>query len=415
MATISNEVGEMQGLYGPFTIAERVLQKIWLRRDFAEADARLTDGRKLVIRSPGTWNLLGGPDFRNAVILLDGVPTNGDVEVHFHASDWHAHRHVEDHAYDKVALHVVLFPPGLHERVAQRRDGELIPTLVLLPLLVRGLEEYAADDAIERLTDQDTIEKIADLARRPVAERTQILSSGAMKRWTSKVRFARLRIEKLGWSEALHHTALEILGYRRNRSAMLATATHHPFAEWRIGISPDSVYLERRESWQVQGIRPANHPLGRLRQYQRWVATCPKWPESLEQIGRNLRKTTHATESVAEYRKGSDPSRCREEIAHAVVGDSVGGSRLDTMICDGFLPMLAVRTGEEGSFYEAWFNWFLGDVPADFRKALKVLEIAGTRSSPFCHGWAQGFLQWMLDVMPAQVADPLPCRGLTSV
>ena len=72
MATPTNHVQEMQGLYGPFTIAERVVQKIWLRRDFAVDRAALTDGRKLEIRSPGTWNLLGGPDFRGARLRVDG-------------------------------------------------------------------------------------------------------------------------------------------------------------------------------------------------------------------------------------------------------------------------------------------------------------------------------------------------------
>ena len=45
MAGSAQAVAEFQGLYGPFTVAEKVLQKIWLRRDFALPRARLTDGR----------------------------------------------------------------------------------------------------------------------------------------------------------------------------------------------------------------------------------------------------------------------------------------------------------------------------------------------------------------------------------
>ena len=45
-------VAEFQGLYGPFTIAERVLQKIWLRQDFDGHAARLADGRAL---EPGQY------------------------------------------------------------------------------------------------------------------------------------------------------------------------------------------------------------------------------------------------------------------------------------------------------------------------------------------------------------------------
>src|SRR5688572_31406343 len=127
MATKHEQVEEMQGLYGPFTIAERVVQKIWLRRDFEQTGLQLIDGRSILIRAPGSWNLLGGPDFREARIVVDDVPLVGDVEVHFHSSDWHAHRHAEDRAYDQVVLHVILFPPGPGERRALRRDGTEIP------------------------------------------------------------------------------------------------------------------------------------------------------------------------------------------------------------------------------------------------------------------------------------------------
>ena len=88
----------MQGLYGPFTIAEHVVQKLWLRRDFEQAGLRLLDGRTLQIRTPGHWNLLGGPDFHLARLLINGRALLGDVEVHFHSSDWHAHGHAADRA-----------------------------------------------------------------------------------------------------------------------------------------------------------------------------------------------------------------------------------------------------------------------------------------------------------------------------
>src|SRR5258708_26573057 len=78
MANNSNHVAEMQGLYGPFTIAERVVQKIWLRGDFDHCRAVLADGRKLEIRSAGTWNLLGGPDFRGASLIIAGQSVTGD-------------------------------------------------------------------------------------------------------------------------------------------------------------------------------------------------------------------------------------------------------------------------------------------------------------------------------------------------
>ena len=166
MATLDNRVAEIQGLYGPFTMAERVVQKIWLQRDFDQANVLLADGRKLQVRSTGRWNLLGGPDFQSARLLIDGRETTGDIEVHFRVNDWRAHGHSEDPAYDRVVLHVVLFPPGSAEKSARRRNGESIPTLVLLPLLHRDLEEYASDDALEVITARDEWRYVAELASR---------------------------------------------------------------------------------------------------------------------------------------------------------------------------------------------------------------------------------------------------------
>ncbi len=105
-----SELAEFQGLYGPFLFPERILQKIWLRRDFSIEEARLSDGRSLVIEDPGSWNRLGGPDFKRARLVLGGRRIVGDVEIHLHEASWAAHAHALDPAYREVVVHVVLFP-----------------------------------------------------------------------------------------------------------------------------------------------------------------------------------------------------------------------------------------------------------------------------------------------------------------
>ena len=57
------KVAEIQGLYGPFTFSERLLQKIWLRGEYDAAHAAAEDGRPLRVLHPGRWNLLGGRIF----------------------------------------------------------------------------------------------------------------------------------------------------------------------------------------------------------------------------------------------------------------------------------------------------------------------------------------------------------------
>ncbi len=384
MATPSSHVAEMQGLYGPFTITERVVQKIWLRGDFDRTRLRLT-----------AWNLLGGPDFRAAQLVIAGAKVTGDVEVHFHAADWRAHQHEQDRAYNNVALHVVLFAPGPNERPAVRGDGQAIPTLVLLPLLHRDLEEYASDDALEVITARDEWEKFAELAATPSAELPGLLRQKAAARWRQKVRFAKMRIERVGWTAAAHGTALEILGYRHNRAAMLTVATKYPLAAWTKGLESGQAYHESGAGWQAQGVRPANHPRTRLRQYQQWVAMRPDWPERLRTMGRSLPSGGLEATPTRLARAALNLTKRRAALARGLLGSAVGGTRLDNLVCDGFLPLMAAETGTD--LGAVWFHWFLGDVPDQVRNALPKLGIAGRGAPPLCHGWAQGLLGWILE------------------
>ena len=397
MANIPDTVAEFQGLYGPFTVAERVLQKIWLHRDFDSTQARLSDGRRLEIVSPGEWNLLGGPDFHGAHLRIDGREVRGDVEVHFHASDWRAHGHPANPTFQEVALHVVLFPPEISALPARGRDGAELPTLVLLPLLHRDIEEYAADDALEVITARDDWRRFAELGRKPVDEIRNLMRQQAAERWCQKVHFAKLRIGKLGWTAATHQTALEILGYRRNRVAMLALAARYPLATWAeatIDVAP--LFEEGRASWQLHGVRPANHPRTRLRQYAAWVRACPDWPERLTRVADDLPvDESNAGATVGEARKKMALTQWRSKLAREICGDAVHGTRFDTLVCDGLLPLAAACADRDLS--AVWFSWFLGDVPLAVRQAMPKLGLAGARTEPLCHGYSQGLLGWILE------------------
>ena len=395
MSDHNAQLAEMQGLYGPFTLTERVVQKIWLRADFDRTQLTLVDGRPLEIRTVGIWNLLGGPDFRDARLVIEGNPVAGDIEVHFHVADWRAHQHETDRAYANVALHVVLFPPAPGERPAVRFDGAEIPTLVLLPHLHRDLEEYASDDALEVITSRDAWEKFAGLAATPPAELPGLLRQKARDRWRQKVRSALTRIERVGWQAAAHCTALEILGYRHNRAAMLTVATRFPFETWTKETDLTCIYEESGARWQAQGVRPANHPRARLRQYHAWMAAVPDWPERLQRLAATLPTGGVEATPTKVARHAVDVSSLRERFAREIAGGAVGGTRLDTLVCDGFLPLAAATTGRDPGM--VWFHGFLGDVPDQVRIALPKLGIAGRGAQPLCHGWAQGLLGWVLE------------------
>jgi hypothetical protein len=390
-------VDEIQGLYGPFTFSENLLQQVWRRGDFASARAVTTDGRSLVILHPGRWNRLGGPDFMDARLRLGGREVIGDVELHLRAEGWAAHDHAADPAYDRVVLHVVLFPPGSAAAPVRSRSGAAIPTLVLISLLHRDLEEYAVDAAVEALASRDAPEELAELEQLPPEECAARLRTHAVQRWQQKLHFASLRIARLGWTEACHHTALDILGYRRNRAPMLKIAGTFPLAQWPQLNRSDLAELEAAYAgaWNTQGLRPANHPRTRLRQYLAWAQGRPGWPAQLEaEAAIRCGGAGEPGRPTGEVRRQLDLPALRTRLAQTLLAGAVGGSRLDNLFCDGFFPLLAARTREE--LFPLWFHWFPGDLPERVPAGLRLLRVTNGRTRPLCHGFAQGLLGWSL-------------------
>jgi hypothetical protein len=70
-----------------------------------------------------------GPDLRGAVLRVDDELLRGDVELHVRASDWVAHGHQRDPAYNGVLVHAVWLddaPGGV-----PREDGHRVPAVEL--------------------------------------------------------------------------------------------------------------------------------------------------------------------------------------------------------------------------------------------------------------------------------------------
>ncbi len=86
---------------------EKFLHYIWQNGFFEQENLKTNQNNRLLIRYKGLPNTDAGPDFLNAQILIDDILWAGHVEIHKYASDWYAHGHEKDPAYDNVILHVV--------------------------------------------------------------------------------------------------------------------------------------------------------------------------------------------------------------------------------------------------------------------------------------------------------------------
>jgi hypothetical protein len=188
--------------------------------------------------------------------------------------------------------------------------------------------------------------------------------------------------------------ALEILGYRFNRAPMLRIAGEWPLTQWaERQVEPASVYTADAEGWSLQGVRPANHPRNRLRQYAVWAQQRPDWPSRLVDLANTFPRAS-VLNPTPDTRRAERFTSLRETIAEQICANAIGGTRLNTLVCDGVFPLLAAHAGcdVEG----LWHHWFCGDLPPWLTSGLRQLGFFDGRVQPASHGAAQGLLGWFL-------------------
>ncbi len=114
---------------------EDFLHYLWRLGRFDLRELQTTQGALLSIQGFGTHNTGAGPDFSGAQLRIDGLQWAGNVEMHLTSSEWYAHGHQNDPAYDNVILHVVME----EDQVVFNRRGERIPCLELKGRVPQGL------------------------------------------------------------------------------------------------------------------------------------------------------------------------------------------------------------------------------------------------------------------------------------
>jgi hypothetical protein len=118
---------------------EDFLHYVWKFQKLEVGNFYTSNNEILHVKKQGSHNLNSGPDFFNAQIELNGQLWAGNVELHVKSSDWYAHAHEMDPAYDNVILHVV----WEHDAEIYRKDGSVIPTFTVKKHIPKPtLEQY---------------------------------------------------------------------------------------------------------------------------------------------------------------------------------------------------------------------------------------------------------------------------------
>jgi hypothetical protein len=367
--------------------SERFLQILWNEQRLAPL-LRTVDGRSLEVVSAGTWNLEGGPDFRNAVVRVDGMLRRGAVEIHCQAADWFRHGHDGNPAYAEVVLHVV-WSAG---------DSAAVPSVPCLELrthLDEPLRELVEELQANVYPYARQVAPGACAMRWALTDDTtvrRILRTAALARFEEKTVRLQRHAVAVGPGQAAYEALFEALGYKANRGPFRALAREMPLRRLRqlpdeasreaalfgaAGLLPDPstarILPEWRQcvrdlwdrwwnaggtalglAWNRGGARPLNSPQRRLAAGIAWLRTCAMDPEAW--LLAQARAAPGPVALLRALREQLDVASPWEPIKDCTVrlnrpARLLGQARMDDILANVLLPYLnalASRAGDEG-------------------------------------------------------------------
>jgi hypothetical protein len=193
---------------------EDFIHYLWRQARFDLRQLVTTEGQTISIQDFGQHNSDAGPDFLAGQVRIDGQQWAGNIEMHVKASDWYAHRHETDPAYDNVILHVVLE----EDRPVFRPDGQRIPCLELRGRIPSGL----MNTYYRLLHNENWIPCQHQLHRIKEPSRQAWLEQLLLQRLSQRARRFSLRMEHThrDWEEAFYQSLARAMGGRVNADAM---------------------------------------------------------------------------------------------------------------------------------------------------------------------------------------------------
>lgn len=197
---------------------EEFLHYLWKYGLYDKSRLFDSEGNRIEVINPGTYNRDSGPDFFNAKIITCGTTWAGNVEIHNLASGFYSHGHHHDAAYNNVILHVV----AIDDRKVFNEQGQEVTTAVIKydPAIYSRYESLVNNPC--RIACQDEI-KNADHVRV-----YQWLYALAIERLENKTALVSEILKQTGndWEETLYIIISRYFGFRVNSEPfeMLAKA-----------------------------------------------------------------------------------------------------------------------------------------------------------------------------------------------
>ncbi len=202
---------------------ESFLHYLWQFQYFEKKDLHTSEGEPISILKTGTLNSNAGPDFADAKVKISGMEWAGSIEIHIKSSDWYAHNHGRDAAYENVVLHVV----WENDEPIFRKDKTGIPTLELRDRVDESiLKEY------KKLINNPTpIACERSFARVDELVKLSMLDKACLQRLESKAYqvSALLKLNNGNWEETTYQLLAKNFGFKVNADPFFQLAKSLPY------------------------------------------------------------------------------------------------------------------------------------------------------------------------------------------
>lgn len=222
-------------------ISEYEIQCKWLEGIESDREWRTEEGHKVRILSPGYHNLYGGPDFKDALIEINGSTFRGDIEIHQKAGDWYQHGHHKDKQYNRVLLHVVLTQEKIFQG-AINSEGNIIPTLVLPHSFIEKRYNQAKEKEISNNITQLEIPPCIKQIQFDYEVLVRILSQQRVLRRLEQMR---TRFREVSLDELIYEFLFYSLGMGTKYAPLyINLAKQIPYSQAKIWLLEDPRILE---------------------------------------------------------------------------------------------------------------------------------------------------------------------------
>lgn len=279
---------------------EHYLHLLWRTKRLPMHLLKTIDNKAIRILHIGFYNTASGPDFFNGRIEIDGLQHSGNIEMHVRSSDWYAHGHQLDEAYNNVILHVVYE----HDRLVFV-EGIEIPTLELKQFI----DEQHFRQTMAFANRQVAIPCAAQLAECPAPVIWNQVEAALFRRLGRKQQqLAELAAQvQSDPRKVLFHSIAKAFGMKTNRLPFEELAHRIPFeriiragrrpiesivfgtsgllqestpdvyqqelaTEWTYQSHRLSVHAANAHAWHFKGCRPSGFPTLRLAQFAAFIA-----------------------------------------------------------------------------------------------------------------------------------------------